>query len=59
MIALTSQNQELGALSAPVFLLSRGIEKTRAKCRCHEDTCAWSKLHKTQCLKLESTAATE
>ena len=26
--------------------------KTRAKCRCQENVCAWSKLHKTQCLKL-------
>ena len=32
--------------------------KTRAKCRCHEETCAWSKLHKTQCLKLEHTTET-
>ena len=31
---------------------AKPFPKSRAKCRCHEEKCAWSKLHKTQCLTL-------
>ena len=31
---------------------AKPFPKSRAKCRCQEEKCAWSKLHKTQCLTL-------